>query len=225
VARGRAKIVESKEPLSAERIELAALELIEAEGLAAFSTRKLAGVLGCEAMSIYHYFPSKGHLMDALVDRVMGKEMSVLAPGAAPWREQIERSAHEWRRMALKHPSFFGYLALHRLNTPTTLTWLNGMIATFGEMGASDEVAARMFRAMGYYMTGALLDETAGYARGPSTVAPVPDDVMAERYPAVQRAGRWFASKEHAKTFSEGLRVILDGVERELKAKPTARKA
>jgi AcrR family transcriptional regulator len=225
VARGKAKIVETKEPLSAERIELAALELIEAEGLAAFSTRKLAGVLGCEAMSIYHYFPSKGHLMDALVDRVMGKEMSVLAPGAAPWREQIERSAHEWRRMALKHPSFFGYLALHRLNTSTTLTWLNGMIATFSAVAASEEVAARMFRAMGYYMTGALLDETAGYARGPSTVDPVPDKVMAERYPAVQRAGRWFASKEHAKTFADGLRVFLDGVERELKAKPTARKA
>jgi len=203
--------------LSAERIERAALELIEAEGLAAFSTRKLAGVLGCEAMSIYHYFPSKGHLMDALVDRVMGNEMSVLAPGEQQWREQIEQSAHEWRAMALKHPSFFGYLALHRLNTPTTLTWLNGMIATFAAVAANEEVAARMFRALGYYVTGALLDETAGYARGPSTVAPVPDDVMAESYPMVERAGRWFASKEHAKTFADGLRVFLDGIERELK--------
>lgn len=217
MARGKAKIVETKEPLSAERIELAALELIEAEGLAAFSTRKLAGVLGCEAMSIYHYFPSKGHLMDALVDRVIGQEMSVLVPGAAPWRHQIEQSAYEWRAMALKHPNFFGYLALHRLNTPTSLTWLNGMIGTFAAAAANEEVAVRMFRAMGYYFTGALLDETAGYARGPSTVAPVPDDVMAERYPAVLRAGRWFASKEHAKTFADGLRVFLDGVERELK--------
>ena len=42
MARGSRKTVETKEPLSAERIELAALELIEAEGLAAFSTRKLA---------------------------------------------------------------------------------------------------------------------------------------------------------------------------------------
>ena len=217
MARGKPKLIEAKELLSAERIERAALELIEAEGLAAFSTRKLAGVLGCEAMSIYHYFPSKGHLMDALVDRVMGNEMSVLAPGERQWREQIEQSAHEWRAMALKHPNFFGYLALHRLNTPTTLTWLNGMIATFAAVAANEEVAARMFRALGYYVTGALLDETAGYARGPSTVAPVSDDVMAQRYPMVQRAGRWFASKEHAKTFADGLRVFLDGIERELK--------
>ncbi len=48
------------------------LELIEADGLEAFSTRKLAAKLGCEAMSIYHYFPSKAHLMDALLDRLVG---------------------------------------------------------------------------------------------------------------------------------------------------------
>lgn len=215
MARAAAKQLQAagKEPLSRARIEHAALDLIEAEGLASFSTRKLAGKLGCEAMSIYHYFPSKGHLMDALVDRVMGSEMSVLGPGKGPWREQIERSAREWRAMALTHPSFFGYLALHRLNTPTALTWLNGVIALFLSLGLSEEVAIRMFRAMGYYLIGAMLDETAGYTRGPSTVEPVPDAVMADRYPAVLQAGRWFAPPERETTFWSGFKVLLDGIE------------
>lgn len=216
MARRKAAVVEAREPLSAERIERAALELIEAEGIAAFSTRKLAGQLGCEAMSIYHYFPSKGHLMDALVDRVMGG-LTVLVPGERPWREAVEVSSLEWREMALKRPSFFGYLALHRLNTPTTLRWLNGALAIFGDLGVGEETATRMFRAFGYYLNGAMLDETAGYSRGPSTVEPVPDEVMAERYPAVVRAGRWFAPDEREKTFREGLRVFLDGLEREAK--------
>ena len=56
MARATARI--EKEPLSSERLELAALELIEEEGMAAFSTRRLAARLGYEAMSIYHYFPS-----------------------------------------------------------------------------------------------------------------------------------------------------------------------
>jgi AcrR family transcriptional regulator len=216
MARAKAAKLESKEPLSAERIELAALELIEDEGMAAFSTRKLATKLGCEAMSIYHYFPSKGHLMDALVDRVMS-EMTVLVPGERPWRAQMELSAREWRAMALRHPSFFSFLALHRLNTPTALRWLNGIIATFSDLGAGDERGARMFRAMGYYLTGALMDETAGYARGHSTVEPVPEAVMIERYPAVMQAGRWFATSEHEKTFWDGFNVFLDGLEREAK--------
>jgi AcrR family transcriptional regulator len=217
MARRNAATVEAKEPLSAERIERAALELIEAEGMAAFSTRKLASRLGCEAMSIYHYFPSKGHLMDALVDRVVGEELTVLVPGKRPWRQAVESSAREWREMALRRPNFFGYLALHRLNTPTALRWLNGALATFGDLGIGNEAAARMFRAFGYYLSGAMLDETAGYSRGPSTVEPVPDEIMAERYPVVVSAGRWFAPDQREKTFWEGLRLLLDGLEREAK--------
>jgi AcrR family transcriptional regulator len=219
MARAKAVKVETK-PLSAERIELAALELIEAEGLAVFSTRKLAAKLHCEAMSIYHYFPSKGHLMDALVDRVIGEELTVLVPGGRVWREAIELSAGEWRRMALRRPNFFGYLAMHRLNTPTALRWLDGALATFNDLGAGEELAARMFRAFGYYLSGAMLDETAGYSRGPSTVEPVPDEVLAERYPIIVRAGRWFAPEQRERTFWDGLRLFLDGIEREAKAKP-----
>lgn len=211
----RGKTSGEREPLSAERIERAALELIETEGLAEFSTRKLATQLGREAMSIYHYFPSKGHLMDALVDRVVGEEMSVLVPGAEPWRAQIMAATAEWRALALRRPNFFSYLALHRLNTPTGLTWLNGMIGVFLRMGADEEQAVRMFRALGYYITGALLDETAGYTRGPSTVAPVAEEMMVERYPAVVGAARWFAPAEREKTFWDGLRILLDGMERE----------
>lgn len=82
-----------REPLSAERIEHTALDLIEREGMAAFSTRKLAAELGCEAMSIYHYFPSKGHLLDALVDRVVGTEMTVPEGDVRHWRPALEAAA------------------------------------------------------------------------------------------------------------------------------------
>ena len=209
--RTRAK---TKESLSAERIERAALALIEIGGVEGFSTRKLAAELGCEAMSIYHYFPSKGHLMDALVDRVMGEEMEVLEPDPAHWRKRLEAAARQWRAMALRHPHFFGFLAMHRLNTPKALRWLDGILALFASTGLSHEAGVRMFRAMGYYLGGALLDETQGYARGPSTVEPVPEDVMARDYPHVVLAGKWFQPTQWERTFDLGLKVILDGIER-----------
>ena len=81
-------------------------------------------------------------------------------------------------------------------------------------------MAARLFRALGYYLIGALMDETAGYSRGASTVEPVPEDVMAEQYPAVVKAGRWFATDQHEKTFWGGLKIFLDGIEREVMDKP-----
>lgn len=206
----------AKEPLSAERIETAALELIEAEGLAAFSTRKLAAKLGYEAMSIYHYFPSKGHLMDALVNRIVASDLTMLVPGAGAWRAQLEQAAWEWRAMALRHPGLFVFLANHRFNTPTALRWLNGVIGVLTHSGLGHEQAVRSFRTVGYYLNGALLDETAGYSRGPSTVEPVPEKVMLRDYPEVVAAGRWFAEGERQKTFELGLRLLLDGIERQI---------
>jgi len=205
-----------KEPLSSERIELAALELIEQEGMAAFSTRKLAARLGYEAMSIYYYFPSKGHLMDALVNRVVASELTVVAPGAGNWRAQLETTAWEWRAMALRHPALFPYLANHRFNTPTALRFLNGVIGVLTHTGLDHELAVRLFRDVGYFLNGAMTDETAGYSRGPSTVEPVPDEVMQRDFPEVVAAGRWFAEPERQKTFEVGLRLLLDGIEREI---------
>ena len=205
-----------KDPLSSERIELAALELIEQEGMAAFSTRKLAARLGYEAMSIYYYFPSKGHLMDALVNRVVASELTVVAPGAGNWRAQLETTAWEWRAMALRHPALFPYLANHRFNTPTALRFLNGVIGVLTHTGLDHELAVRLFRDVGYFLNGAMTDETAGYSRGPSTVEPVPDEVMQRDFPEVVAAGRWFAEPERQKTFEVGLRLLFDGIEREI---------
>ena len=61
-----------------------------------------------------------------------------------------------------------------------------------------------------------MTDETAGYSRGPSTVEPVPDEVMQRDFPEVVAAGRWFAEPERQKTFEVGLRLLFDGIEREI---------
>jgi AcrR family transcriptional regulator len=199
-------------PLTADRIEAAAIEVIGREGLAGFSLRKLAGVLGCTAMSLYHHYPSKGHLMDALIDRVVGGLMPVPSR-ELPWRERVRRVALDWRRMALGHPALVPFIATHRMNTPRTLAYLEAVIGLFRDGAASDEEAARMFRAVGYYLSGAVLDETAGYARGPSTVAPVPEEVMVRDYPHVVAVAPFFAPEARERTFLAGLDALVDGWE------------
>ena len=67
-------------PLTRERILEAAFALVADEGLAALSTRKLGERLRCQAMSIYHHFPGKHHLLDAMVDHAIAS-VEVPAPG------------------------------------------------------------------------------------------------------------------------------------------------
>jgi AcrR family transcriptional regulator len=203
-----------RKPLTRERIEKTALRLIERDGLASFSTRKLAQALGCQAMSIYHHYPSKAHLLDALLDRQI---LRMPPPPDADWLEKIRRVAHDIRKMALGNPEFFQFMALHRMNTPTALRWLDECVGLFREGGFDPETTARCFRAFSYYVIGAALDETAGYAKGPSAAEPVPDSAVARDYPNVAAAGPFFRADQHEKTFDTGLEILLEGIRKEAK--------
>lgn len=212
-----------REPLSRERIEKAALVLIEKHGLQAFSTRKLAAALRCEAMSIYHHFPSKAHLMDALLDRVLGE--IEMPPEDLPWQTRMRQSLYSFRAMALKHPEFFQFVALHRTNTRGGLRFLERILQIFEDGGFDAEAMARLFRAVGYYLTGATLDETAGYAKGPSAAEPVPAAEAARDFPLVTRVGPYFQPKEREATFALGLDIMLAGVDERAPKKRARRPA
>jgi AcrR family transcriptional regulator len=205
-----------REPLSPDRIVEAAFEVIAAEGLAEFSTRKLARKLGCEAMSIYHHFPSKAHLMDALVDSAVASMRPI--PPELDFIEGQRFAAFEYRAMGLKRPAFFPYLSVHRMNTLTALNWLDRTLSCYRKAGFSDRDAAHYFRQFGYYIIGAVLDETAGYARGPSTAAPVPFEVLKRDFPNVLSAGPHFSQGEWQRIFELGLEIELDGLRRALAA-------
>ncbi|TGQ95689.1 TetR/AcrR family transcriptional regulator [Mesorhizobium sp. M8A.F.Ca.ET.208.01.1.1] len=198
--------------LSREMIEDAAFEVIEREGLSGFSMRKLAAALGCEAMSIYHHFPSAAHLHEALVDRLIG---ALEIPDASlPWRQRMRIAIEDFRRIGRDHPAYSSFIVTYRMNSPTCLVWLNGIIGLFKDGGFGTELSARLFRTVGYYLMGAVLDENAGYSRGPSAVNTVSDEQLARDYPNVMAAGRFFGAAEFDKTFELGLDMVLDEMER-----------
>ncbi|MCK1734458.1 TetR/AcrR family transcriptional regulator C-terminal domain-containing protein [Bradyrhizobium sp. 138] len=199
--------------LSRERIAAVAMALVDRDGLVKFSTRRLGEELGCEAMSIYHHFPSKAHLMDALVDLMLAEAQVVMEP-QWDWRERLRRSAHGFRAMARKHPAFFPFFAVHRLNTLAGVAYIDGIIGILREAGFSDREAAIYFRVLGYYLTGAALDETAGYAQGPSSPEPVSNETILASFKHLAAAAPYFQPAHFGATFETGLEILLDGIAR-----------
>lgn len=199
-----------KSPLSRERIVAAALALIEKEGLDAFSTRSLGRALHCEAMSIYHFFPSKQHLMDALVDRVIGD--FEFPDERLPPLERMRQACRNYRAMAHRHPNLFPVIAVHRLNTETGVRFIERLLRIAREITGDDELAARHFRTLGYYLMGTGLDETSGYAEGPSAAEPVSDEFIASECPQLMRSARFFGKAEWDRTFELGLESMLAGL-------------
>jgi AcrR family transcriptional regulator len=196
--------------LSRDAIAAAALALIDQEGLDALSFRRLGQELGFEAMSLYHYFASKAHLMDAVIDRVFGE--LVIPPPGGDWLERLRRSAWNYRAMALKHPRLYPLIAIHRMNTRIAVGKLNEIIGVFRDAGFDDVMAARLFRDFGYYLTGAALDETAGYAKGPSAATPVSDAEIRAHFPNLAAVAPFFKPQHFEETFSFGLELLLQGI-------------
>jgi len=203
-------------PLTPERIVLAALELVNEQGLAAFSTRQLGERLGCEAMSIYHHFKSKQHLLDALVDYAIA---SVEVPEAGDDIERdLRRCLDSYRAMARRWPALFPLVATHRLNTPTGILFIESVLRLIRHLEPDPEKAARQFRAVGYYLTGACLEETAGYARGPSAAEPVSDEFIGRECPNLAAAAPYFQEKHWDATFNFGVDALLKGIGPRLKS-------
>ena len=46
-------------------------------------------------MSIYYHFPSKAHLFEALVDRVIGA--LAIPPASLPWRKRMQIAMEDFR--------------------------------------------------------------------------------------------------------------------------------
>ena len=59
-----------EEALTRGRILVAALSLVDEEGIEALSMRRLAKELGVDPMAIYHHLPNKRALLSALVGQV-----------------------------------------------------------------------------------------------------------------------------------------------------------
>jgi len=199
-----------RRPLTRGRVLSAAHALIERDGLAAFSMRGLGARLGCEPMSVYHYFPSKAQLLDALVDRAIAG-VTVPPPGADP-EDRLRQMCREYRAMARRQPKLYQLIALHRLNTPMGVRFIESVLTLIHALSPDPRFVAQSFRALGYYLTGAALDETAGYASGPSAVDAVSDDYIAQECPRLSAAAPYFKPEWWDSTFGLGLETLLAGI-------------
>jgi AcrR family transcriptional regulator len=193
-----------RKPLTREGILDATLRLLDGEGLEGFSMRKLGRMLGVEAMSLYHHFPSQAHLFDALTDRLIG---SLPYPPDLPGsvEERMEVSLRAYRALAQRHHRFFPHIVQHRFNSASTLRFLEGILALFVEAGQSIEVAVQMFRVGGYFLAGCALQENAQVR---SASEPVPLEEQRLRFPLVYAAGPYFAGNRDD-AFDLGVRLLV----------------
>ncbi|MEW1655882.1 TetR/AcrR family transcriptional regulator [Streptomyces sp. NPDC093707] len=91
--------------LGLDRIVAATVRLLDDEGLAKFSMRRLAAELGVTAMSLYWYVDTKDDLLERAVDAVAGElALPDESDADADWRDQLRELATTYRDVLLRHP-------------------------------------------------------------------------------------------------------------------------
>ena len=198
-----------KQPLDPDRILDMAQACIADLGLEDWSMRGLAGQLHVEPMSLYHWFPSRAHVLDGLVDRFVGK---LTIPTEGTWDERLQGAARAFKDAALETPAFFPYLSVHRFNTLAALGKLEELLSFFALEFPDPERRAAAFRLYVHWLVGFLLDATAGFAKGPSAADPPSDELVAERFPTVVALAPFNRPEAHDELFEIGLRAIVSAI-------------
>ncbi|GGW45667.1 TetR/AcrR family transcriptional regulator [Streptomyces xantholiticus] len=103
--------------LDRDKIIQATVRLLDAEGAARFSMRRLAAELNVTAMSLYWYVDTKDDLLELALDSVFGTFPLPAPDPEADWRDQLRTLAGGYRALLVRHP------------------WVSALIGTFLNIG------------------------------------------------------------------------------------------
>ena len=156
-----------REPISREAIVTAAIRLLDREGLAALSMRRLGDELGAGAASLYWHVGSKDGLLDLVFDQLIGEEQ---VPDADPsrWQEQLKDIARAQRRISLRHP-YLVRISIGRIPMgPNALRFSERVLAILRAGGLPPRLAVQGYLLLISTVNGFTLDETGVDDAGPA---------------------------------------------------------
>jgi AcrR family transcriptional regulator len=213
--------VESRTPLSRDRILAAAIALADQAGIESLSMRKLAQELGVEAMSLYYYVANKGELLDGMLDQVFS-EME-LPSSEGDWRAAMRASAISAHQVLLKHEWACRLLMSPTGTSPARLRWMNGILGRLRAAGFSPEMTHHAYHALDSHIVGytlwvlpymAIARERPDFAREMLSEAALEDLPHFAEHVEVHLSGRAGETSE----FDFGLDLVLDGLEKKRRA-------
>jgi AcrR family transcriptional regulator len=204
--------------LSKQRVVAEAIRLADREGVDGLSMRRLAGVLGAGAMSLYHYVANKEELLDAMTDVVFGE--IELPPEDVDWQSAMRRRSISARQVLARHPWAIGLLDSRTSPGPAHLRHREAMTACLRRAGFSILMATHASWLLDSYVYGFALQEVSVPFDGADELAEIVEDVYLPQLPADEfpylnesAAGLVAAGYDPTEEFAFGLDLVLGALE------------
>ncbi|WP_433449269.1 TetR/AcrR family transcriptional regulator [Streptomyces sp. CA-142005] len=194
--------------LSTDRIVETARDLVDREGLATVSTRRLAAELGVSGPSLYNHFRTKDEILEAVADSVSGLvDLSMFQDGRN-WRTALHDWAVSYRAALRDHPNIVPVLARGPGRRPAALRLADAVYGAMVDAGWPPAQATSIGALMRYFIMGSALGSFAGgFVDDASAYDPAD-------YPHLGQAHLLAEQQEKIdeRAFETGLTALLDGL-------------
>ncbi|MFJ6796316.1 TetR/AcrR family transcriptional regulator [Streptomyces sp. NPDC091268] len=204
--------------LSRDRIVEAAGALVDAEGLEAVSTRRLAAALGVSGPSLYNHFRTKDEILEAVADAVSARVDLSMFDGTRAWRDALHDWAHSYRNALADHPNIVPVLARGPGRRPAGLRVADAVFGAMTRAGWPPAQATRIGALMRYFILGSAVASFAGgFVDDEAAYDPCDYPHLGQAHLLAERR-----REVDEGAFETGLAALLDGLALQYAALPAA---
>ncbi len=226
--------------LTREQVLVAALEIIDQDGVEALTMRRLGHALDRNPMGIYRHAADKDALLDGVVEHVLSGLVVPGEPGRdegdddsdgdGDWEAALRSTAHAFRRIAMAHPNAVPLLVTRSVTGPLalrplgTLRPLEELLEVFIGAGFDLHGALHATRLFTGFLYGHIQDELQQRVHDPDET----DDLLRlglhrlpiTQFPRLRSLATVLATYDGAAELDEGLDIVIAGLRSQLLNRP-----
>lgn len=205
--------------LTEDVIVAAATELIEREGLDAFTMRALGRELGVSAMAVYGYFDSREALLAAVLERLMASMDTRPVPGER-WDDTLRRTMTSIYRTETAHPELARIEVVPQAGETGLSEHTDKVVSMHLAQGMPEAVLTQAWAMVDAYLTGFIgnaiaLQHSSAEPMRPMTAELKGMEGSGEEPPTVEPQALWRRIVADAYTdeaFAQGVEIIIQGI-------------
>ncbi|KAA8887801.1 TetR/AcrR family transcriptional regulator [Nocardia colli] len=196
--------------LTKSDLGVAALAVIDRDGLPALTMRAVAKELHMATMALYRYVADREELEVLVVDEVLAG-IDVSTPADAHWRDRLAILLERMRAAISAHPATVPLVPRHRKSAIGTRRWMEAMLSVLdaGGFAGPDRVIAQ--RTLVAFLLGSLENQHYASINAPATTAIA--QLSPEEYPMLTQTAAQARKMSVDEEFRGGLRIVLRGLE------------
>ncbi|MGB7981400.1 MAG: TetR/AcrR family transcriptional regulator C-terminal domain-containing protein [Candidatus Nanopelagicales bacterium] len=217
-------------PLSRALVVAAALEIVDRDGVAGLSMRRLGTAVGRDPMTLYRYAANKAALLDGVAELVL--EQLEVDTDDDDWESQLRTVARTYRALALAHPQVVPLLVTRPLATPLalrprgTLRPLEAILELLTRAGFSIVDALYVYRSFFGFLHGHVLNELQELVDNHEET----DDLLRlglhqlplREFPLLRSLATELANYDGAAELERGLDILLTGLHLYVRTPPVS---